>query len=52
MRLAYSECFLEVREKIACAQFISALTEGFIKRILQLEGVNSLKVTIERIKSQ
>jgi len=41
VRLAYPECSLEVREKIACTQFISALTDGFIKRTLQLEGVNS-----------
>jgi len=34
--------------KIACAQFISALTDGLIKRTLQLEGVNSLKAAIER----
>jgi len=47
-RLVYPECFLEVREKIACAQFISALTDGFIKRILQLEGVNSLKAAVKR----
>jgi len=46
--LAYPECFLEVREKIACTQFISALTDGFIKRTLQLEGVNSLKAAVER----
>jgi len=37
-----------VREKITCAQFISALTDGLIKRTLQLEGINSLKVAIER----
>jgi len=48
VRLAYPECFLEMREKIACAQFISALTDGFIKRTLQLEGVNSLKAAVER----
>jgi len=48
VRLAYPECSLEVREKIACAQFISALTDGFIKRTLQLEGVNSLKAAVER----
>jgi len=34
VRLAYPECSLEVREKIACAQFISALTDGFIKHTL------------------
>jgi len=48
VRLAYPECSLEVREKIACAQFISALTDGFIKRTLQIEGVNSLKAAVER----
>jgi len=48
VRLAYPECSLEVREKIACAQFISALTDGFIKRTLQLGGVNSLKAAVER----
>jgi len=48
VRLAYFECSLEVREKIACVQFISALMDGFIKRILQLEGVNSLKAAVER----
>jgi len=42
VRLAYPECSLEAREKIACAQFISALTDGFVERTLQLEGVNSL----------
>jgi len=31
VRLAYPEYSLEVREKIACAQFISTLTDSFIK---------------------
>jgi len=50
VRLTYPECSLslEMREKIACAQFISALLDGFIKRTLQLEGVNSLKAAVER----
>jgi len=47
-RLAYSECTKEVRDKIAFAQFIAALTDGFIKRTLQLEGVNSLRMALER----
>jgi len=34
VRLAYPECSPKVRDKIACAQFISALTDGFIKRTL------------------
>jgi len=47
-RLAYPECTKKVRDKIACAQFIAALTDGFIKRTLQLEGVNSLRTALER----
>jgi len=47
-RLAYPECTNEVRDKIACAQFIAALSDGFIKRTLQLEGVNSLRTALER----
>jgi len=47
-RLAYPECTKEVRDKIACAQFIAALSDGFIKRTLQLEGVNSLRTALER----
>jgi len=46
--LAYPECTKKVRNKIACAQFIAALTDGFIKRTLQLEGVNSLRTALER----
>lgn len=30
-RLAYPECSLEVRDKIACAQFIAALLDVFLK---------------------
>jgi len=45
---AYPECTKEVRDKIACAQFIAALTDSFIKRTLQLEGVNLLKTALER----
>jgi len=48
VRLAYPECSLEMRKKIACAQFISALTDGFIKRTVHLEWVNSLKTAVER----
>ncbi|KYN06766.1 hypothetical protein ALC62_02284 [Cyphomyrmex costatus] len=50
-RLAYSECTDSVREKIACAQFVSALSNGFLKRTLQLEGITSLRVAIERAKA-
>jgi len=47
-QLAYPECFHQVREKIACAQFISALSNKFVRRTLQLEGVISLKVAVQR----
>ncbi|CAL1672121.1 unnamed protein product [Lasius platythorax] len=47
-RLAYPECSHEVRDKIACAQFIAALSDGFVKRTLQLESISSLKSAIER----
>lgn len=47
-RLAYPECSHEVRDKIACAQFVSALSDGFLKRTLQLENVSSLKSAVER----
>lgn len=50
-RLAYPECPFSVRDKIACAQFISALSDNFIKRTLQLEGASSLKTAIERAKA-
>ncbi|XP_024885692.1 uncharacterized protein LOC112463501 [Temnothorax curvispinosus] len=49
-RLAYPECPFPVRDKIACSQFISALSNGFIRRTFQLEGVTSLKFAIERAK--
>lgn len=47
-RLAYPECTHEIRDKIACAQFVAALTDGFLKRTIQLENINSLKSAIER----
>jgi len=47
-RLAYPECSHEIRDKIACAQFVAALSDGFIKRTLQLENVSSLKSAVER----
>jgi len=46
-RLAYPECTKEIRDKIACTQFIVALSDGFIKRTLQL-GVVSLRLALER----
>jgi len=47
-RLAYPECTKEIRDKVACAQFIAALSNGFIRRTLQLEGVSSLRTALER----
>jgi len=49
--LAYPECPLNVREKIACAQFVSAISDSFVKRTLQLEGITSLRLAIERAKA-
>lgn len=48
-RFAYPECTYAVRDKLACAQFISALTDS-VRRILQLEGITSLRLAIERAK--
>ncbi|KYN20079.1 hypothetical protein ALC57_07585 [Trachymyrmex cornetzi] len=50
-QLAYPECTHLIRDKIACAQFVSALSDGFIKRTLQLEGVASLRVAVERARA-
>jgi len=47
-RLAYPEYTKEIRDKVACAQFIAALSDGFIRRTLQLEGVSSLRTALER----
>ena len=49
-RLAYPECPFAVRDKIACAQFVSALSDRSLKRTLQLEGITSLNLAIERAK--
>jgi len=49
-QLAYPECPDSVRDKIACAQFVSALFYGFVKKVLQMEGITSLRVAIERWK--
>ncbi|KYN27946.1 hypothetical protein ALC57_02645 [Trachymyrmex cornetzi] len=50
-QLAYPECTHLIRDKVACAQFVSALSDGFIKRTLQLEGVASLRVAVERARA-
>jgi hypothetical protein len=50
-RLAYPECTFAVRDKIACAQFVSSLTDGFVRRTLQLEGVTALSKAVERARA-
>ncbi|RLU15777.1 hypothetical protein DMN91_011533 [Ooceraea biroi] len=50
-RLAYPECSGEARDKIACSQFVAALSDSHVKRTLQLEGVTSLRLVIERAKT-
>jgi len=35
-------------DKIACAQFVSVLPNGFVKRILQLEDIISLKMAVQK----
>lgn len=47
-QLAYPECPHQTRDKIACAQFVAALSNTFVKRTLQLEGLTSLKMAIQR----
>ncbi|XP_077282315.1 uncharacterized protein LOC143908505 [Temnothorax americanus] len=50
-RLAYPECPYELRDKIACAQFITAVSDNFIRRALQMEGITSLILAVERAKA-
>jgi len=50
-QLAYLECPDSVCDKIACAQLVSALSDGFVKRALQLKGITPLRITIERGKA-
>jgi len=50
-QLAYPECSQIIRDKIACAQFVSALSDRFVSRTLQLEGITSLRLAIERAKT-
>lgn len=50
-RLSYPECPYDVRDKIACTQFIAALTGGFVKTTFQLEGITSLRQAVERAKA-
>jgi len=49
-RLAYSKYPFSVQDKIACAQFVSALSNNFMRRTLQLGGFTSLKLVIETVK--
>ncbi|KYN18064.1 hypothetical protein ALC57_09638 [Trachymyrmex cornetzi] len=50
-RLAYPECSDLMRNKIACAQFVSTLSDGYTERALQMEGIASLRLAIERAKA-
>jgi len=47
-QLAYPECSHQVRDKIACAQFISVLSNRFVRRTLQLEGIIYMKMAVQR----
>ncbi|XP_011858923.1 PREDICTED: uncharacterized protein LOC105556439 [Vollenhovia emeryi] len=50
-RLAYAECPHDVHDKIACAQFVSGVYDGFTRRTLQLERISSLNLAVERAKA-
>jgi len=50
-QLAYPECSQIIRDKIACAQFVSALSNRFVSRTLQLEEITSLREAIMRAKT-
>jgi len=50
-QLAYPEGSQIIRDKIACAQFVSALSDRFVSRTLQLEGITSLREAIVRAKT-
>jgi len=50
-QLAYPECSQIIRDKIACAQFVFALSDRFVSRTLQLEGITSLREAIVRAKT-
>lgn len=47
-KLAYPECSHHIRDKIACAQYISAISNKFVRRTLQLEAITALKVAVHR----
>jgi len=46
-QLAYPECSQIIRDKIACAQFVSTLSDRSVSRTLQLEGIIFLRKAIE-----
>lgn len=50
-RKAYPECTHGIRDKIACSQLVAAISDGYIKRTLQTEGVSSLRIAVERAKA-
>lgn len=51
-QLAYqAEYPFAVRDKIACAQFISTLLDSLLRRTLQLEGITSLNLAVQKAKT-
>lgn len=46
--LAYSECYANVRNKIACSQFIAAPSDGYVKRTIQFQRILSFRENIEQ----
>lgn len=50
-RLAYPECSYEIRDRIACVQFISSISDNYIRRTLQMENQTSLNSAVERAKT-
>ncbi|KMQ92777.1 hypothetical protein RF55_7192, partial [Lasius niger] len=47
-QLTYPECSHQIRDKIVCAQFVTALSDRFVRRTLQLKGISSLKMVVQR----
>jgi len=50
-QLAYPECSQIIRDKIACAQFVSAQSDRFVSRTLQVERITSLREAIVRAQT-
>ena len=48
VRLAHAECSVELQDKIACAQFISGLSNSSSQEILRLEYISSMPIALKR----